>query len=410
MGKNKAIYQFGLPVGTKEFSRFIGLGRNGKEVSQLEEKFKSMFGAESAVATYKGRTAIYLILKSLESAPGDEVILPSFVCETVIKPILLAGLRPRLVDIDEKTFTLDPDSVARNAGPKTRAIIAVHTFGQPCDLKALGEIAADNGSCLIEDCAQAIGAEYKGEAVGSIGDASIFSYHLDKMMDAGFGGVALTKDRELGARMEKNRTLLAKCTAKDDVSVRKRFLESVLYSAPGIYGLVKRPGPDADDKPYPPSASHGGPDDFLKGMSPLSAAIGLTQLSKIPGMIDIRRRNALILEKGLKSLDHLELPGTIKDTKPAYLNYSVKVRSEDCKAARLKIIREMNSSGMQILNYIWPFALHQLPYYSTVCNLGDGNFSGTDSAVDSILNLPTHPLLRERDMQRIVSSIANISL
>jgi len=403
----KQIYRYGVPVGAAEIVASTGLSA-GNAAPDFEEGFRRMYGEEyHSHATYKGRTAIYLILKSLGLKEGDEVLIPSFVCETVIKAILRASLTPRLVDIDNKTFTIDPSSVRESITPKTRALIAVHTFGQPCDLKALGEITKDAGIYLIEDCAQALGAKYRDKPVGTFGDASMFSFHIDKVLSTGFGGMTLTKDLVIEAGIEKNLSLLAKCTFKDDLRVRKRFYEGVTHSTPGIYGLYKKVA-YSGDRPYVPSVAEDGvidEEDYIKKISSVSAAIGIPQIGRLQQILDARSRNANLLSKGLEGLSFLEKPGAVNDSAPSYLVYTVKVRGENPKEDRLKIIRALNESGIEALNYIWAFGLHEVPYYKKACSITDERFPGTQDAVKRIINIPVHPLIGEKDMQRIIEVI-----
>lgn len=407
------IYRFGLPVGIGELYNFMGLFTSGDVVPRFEAEFRLKLGAKYSHASYKGRTAIYLILRSLDLKEGDEVLVPSFVCETVIKAILRAGLKPKLLDIDPDTFTIDVNRLKDAVSPKTRALICVHTFGQPCDMDAIMEIARERGFYVIEDCAQALGARYKKQNVGTIGNVSMYSFHVDKLMSTGFGGMILTNDDWIEGRIQDNLKLLAKCTRSDDLRVRKRFLESIRYSMPNAYGLVHKINPGLGDKPYGPTVTDNGEavlEDYIKQMSPISAGIGLVQLTKLDQMNEKRKLNAELLANGISGLDFLEPPKIIKEVDHAYLNYTVKVKGENAERDRVKIIQSLNKSGIEALNYIWAFVIHQVPYYRKICGITDEKFPGTDEAVKRIINLPTNPLLKKRDMDHMINSLSSIDL
>lgn len=401
----KNMQRFGVVQGPEDVLSSFGMLRTKGAVKRFEAAFGKKLGSEMCHATYKGRTAVYLVLKSLGLKEGDEVLVPSFVCETVINPILRAGLKPRLLDIDPTTFTLDIDSLNESVSSRTRALIAVHTFGQPCDLKPVIELAQDHGISVVEDCAQAVGAQYAGKNVGLLGDAAVYSFHIDKTMSTGYGGMALTRDASINERMERMLPVLRRCTFKDDLRVRKRFYEGFMYR-------FRKIGRDPGDRPYGPSVSDGSElvsaEDYLKEMSPISAAIGLVQLRRLDSMIKRRRENAKLLESLLSGSSLVELPRKIKGTDPAYMTYTVKVASENAREERLRLIRELNAAGIEATNYVWAFAIHQVPYYRRLCDTGAGNYKGTEDAVLRLVNLPVHPLLGEEDMKHMAEVILSM--
>jgi dTDP-4-amino-4,6-dideoxygalactose transaminase len=162
------------------------------------------------------------------------------------------------------------------------------------------------------------------------------------------------------------------------------------------------------DAPYGPTLLN--VEKFNKEMSPVSARIGLIQFMKLNNMLEKRRRNASILEEGIKGIDFLEAPQILKNTNPSFLCYTVSVKTENLKEDRIKIINELNKKNIEANNYIWPYAIHQIPDYQKVCELGVNDFSGTDKVIRSIINIPVHPLLEEKDMERIVRTISAIDL
>ena len=151
------------------------LHNNNSKIKEFEEEFSSYIGCDHSIATYRGITALYALLKSYGLKRGDEVIMPAYTCETVARLLIDMGLKINFVDVDKETYNISIEDLQSKASRKTRAIIAIHMFGNPCEMKEIMEIAEDCDAVVIEDAAQSIGAEYRGKKIGSIGDAGFFS-------------------------------------------------------------------------------------------------------------------------------------------------------------------------------------------------------------------------------------------
>ena len=177
----------------------------GPQVRAFEEEFAAWLGlpAGSAVGVASGTDALLLALRACDLAPGDEVIVPSHTAVATVAAVELAGARPVFADIRPDTFTLDPDSVAAAIGPRTRAIVPVHLYGQAADLDALSTLAQRHGAWLIEDCAQAHGARSNDRIAGTVGDLACFSFYPTKNLGAaGDGGMVVTRNAELAERVQ----------------------------------------------------------------------------------------------------------------------------------------------------------------------------------------------------------------
>ena len=174
-----------------------GILVQGGRTRLFEEEFAEYIGVEHAVAMANGTIALDTALKALRLGPDDEVVTSAFSFIASSNCVLYQGAKPVFADIDPRTFNIDPSDVAEKITAKTRAIIAVHLFGQPAEMDALKEVAEDHEIALVEDAAQAHGAEYKGWKVGGVGDIGCFSFYATKNMTTGEGGMITTNSNEL---------------------------------------------------------------------------------------------------------------------------------------------------------------------------------------------------------------------
>ena len=167
-----------------------------RKVKTLEEMIEQRFGIKHALAVTSGTSALITALSALGIGPGDEVIVPGYTFIASISSIIIARAVPVLAEIDE-SLTLDPQDIERRITPRTKAIMAVHMLGNPCNLDALSAIASKNKLTLIEDAAQAFGGSYKGRPLGTLGKIGIYSFNIFKTINAGDGGMVVTDDDEL---------------------------------------------------------------------------------------------------------------------------------------------------------------------------------------------------------------------
>lgn len=194
-------------LGIKEFGYLAEaclsgwISSSGHYVGQFEKLFSSYCTSPYGVAVSNGTTALHLALAALEIGPGDEVIVPDLTFAATINTVLYTGATPVIVDIDSDSWCIDPQAVAAAVSSRTKAIIPVHLYGQPCDMAAIMVLAQEHGLYVIEDCAEAHGAEFDGQKVGSIGDIGCFSFFGNKIITTGEGGMCTTASPELDARM-----------------------------------------------------------------------------------------------------------------------------------------------------------------------------------------------------------------
>ena len=178
------------------------ISSQGAYINRFEEDFSSYCGMDYGVATSNGTVAIHLALKALGVGEGDEVILPDLTFAATINAVLHSGATPVIVDICEDDWCIDPDEIKKAISPRTKAVIPVHIYGQPCQMDEIQQICADHNLFMIEDAAEAHGAEFKGQKVGSFGDISTFSFFANKIITTGEGGMCLTNSQELNDKMK----------------------------------------------------------------------------------------------------------------------------------------------------------------------------------------------------------------
>jgi perosamine synthetase len=174
----------------------------GKYISLFEEKFSQYCGVPYGVACSNCTTALHMSLVALGIGPGDEVIIPDFTLIVSANTVILSGAKPVLVDVDSRTWCIDPSLIETKITPRTKAIMVVHMYGHPCDMEAIMEIAARHNLYVIEDCAQSVGAEVNGRKTGTFGDAACFSFYGNKILTSGEGGMVLCRDEKLAERLQ----------------------------------------------------------------------------------------------------------------------------------------------------------------------------------------------------------------
>lgn len=177
--------------------------KKGEAIRALEQEFAKYLGMNSAVSFNSGRSALMAILSALSLKIGDEVLVQAFTCNAVPNPVLWTGLKPVYVDCREDDFNMDEKDLERKITPRSRVVIVQHTFGLPADMEKIQGICQKHNLILVEDCAHALGATYKGKKVGTFGKAAFFSFSRDKVISCVYGGMAATSDPVLAERLRK---------------------------------------------------------------------------------------------------------------------------------------------------------------------------------------------------------------
>lgn len=331
-----------------------GFIAQGPKVAEFEEKFAEYVGVEHAVATSSGTTALHLALLALGIEKGNEVINTPFSFAATANSILFTGARPVFADIDPKTYNLDPLKIEEVINKKTKAIMPVHLYGQPADMNPIKQIAEDHNLWIIEDAAQAHGAQYHNQMVGTLGDIACFSFYPTKNMTTGEGGMITTDSSELA----------------DAARMLRSHGESERYTHM-VLGYNFR-------------------------MTDIAAAIGLVQLKRLDNFNKSRIENAEYLTTHINTIEGIEPPLVMDQVKHVFHQYTVRVKNG--KRENIKDFLADLGIGTGVH---YPKTIYQQKLYQ---DLGiKGNCPQSEKAAEEVLSLPVHPGLTVEDLGEIVN-------
>lgn len=333
----------------------------GPRVLQFEKDFSKYVGAKHAVAVSSGTAALHSALLAVGIQPGDEVVVPSFTFSATAEAVVLAGGRPSFADIDADTYAITPESIEAALTSKTKAILPVHMYGLCADMDPIMELARNRGLIVIEDAAQAHGAEYKGRRAGSIGDATCFSFYAGKNMTTGEGGMVTTNDDDLAEQMRMIRT-------------------------------------HGEERPYWVSRQ-----GHNYHMPEIAGALGIVQLKKLPGFLEERRKNAEYLTEKLSVLGKLVMPKEPAGRKHAWYLFSPRLRGANA-GKRNKLVEKLRSRNIGAAVY-YESPVHMLPYYRDLQSTRRSALPETERACRQVFSLPVHPQLRQTELQFITDSV-----
>lgn len=333
-----------------------GMVADGEHVRAFEEGFSDFCNTEYGIATSNGTTALHSGLKALDIGHGDQVVTTPFSFVASANAIRLTGAKPVFADVDSKTYNLDPESVADVVAQQDiDAILTVHLYGLPSELDALREIADENDLALIEDCAQAHGATYDGQPVGSIGDIGCFSFYPTKNMTTGEGGMIVT-DRQ-------------------DVAEAARSYGNHGRTPDGGYEHVRLGN------------------NFR--MTNIAAAIGQEQLKKLPDFLADRRANARRFDTEIHD-DIVSLPFVPDTCEHAYHQYTVRTDT------RGEFLDYLHEKGVGAKIY-YPKCIHQQPAYDA--ENYECSCPIAEQIANEVVSIPVHPQLSEEDISMIINTL-----
>ncbi len=331
----------------------------GPQERDFEQAFARYCEAPYAVGVNSGTDALYLALVALNVGPGDEVILPSFTFIATALCVSYTGAKPVFVDIEERTYNIDPDKFAAAITPRTKVIIPVHIYGQPADINQITELAKRHKIAVVEDACQAHGATYQGRKTGSLGDIACFSFYPTKSLGGcGDGGMIVTNNKE----------------------IYEKILMLRDYGRQGRY------------------------DHKIKGYnSRLDTVQAVVLAAKLPHLDQWNRmRNDVAVQYGqlLKNIDSIITPFLEKDRTHVFQTYAVRVPNRD------KVCGQMKNRGVDVLIH-YPIALHLQEAYADL-GYKRGDCPVSEAVADDILSLPIFPHMKKEQIDYVCAALREL--
>jgi len=335
------------------------ISSKGKYINQFEESFSKYCGAKHGIAASNGTTALHLALASMGIKAGDAVIIPTFTMIATVNSVTYTGAKPVLVDSELETWNMDPTKIEKKITPKTKAIMVMHTYGHPCDMDPICEIAEKHDLFVIEDAAEAHGAEYKGKRTGGIGDAGCFSFYANKIITTGEGGMVVTNDDKIAemARM-----------LRDQAFEPKRFIHRYV--------------------------------GFNYRMTNLQAAIGVAQMGIIDESVNTRRKNAMLYNSLLENVKGITLPPEASWAKNVYWMYTVLIE-DSFGRSRDDLMVYLKEKGIDTRSAFYP--VHSQPVYAE--QYAGEKYPVADDLGRKGINLPSGNTLTEDQIRQVVETI-----
>lgn len=375
----------------------------GPAVAEFEGRFAAYHDIEHAVAASFGRMAFYYILRALELPAGSEIIFPALTFWVVPEMARRAGLRPVFVDVDPTTFNLDASKIEAAITERTRAVVPTHLYGQPCDMAEVMRVAEKHNLVVIEDCAQAAGARYRGRLVGTFGAASFFSFQMLKGINTYGGGMALTDDPRLAARLREQAEAEPLQTSGDlikrfaagyvsRVGVSPRgftFWGFPLQAVASLFGhhdlsrFVWEKIRPLD--PFPRA--------YRRRYSNAQAILGLRGLAHLDEFNERSRRHAASYTRGLADCRSVRTPRVPSDVEHVYYQYCI-YTSDPALASRRAIRRgvDFETTHVDVCS-----ALPLFEEFAAAC-------PGAE-ATEEALQLPVYSRLRPSDVERVLEVV-----
>ncbi len=336
------------------------ISSRGAYIEKFETAFAKFCGVKHAVSCTNGTTALHLALVALNVGPGDEVIVPTLTFVATANAVRYCGARPVFVDAEPRTWNMDPALVEAKITPRTKGIIVVHLYGHPVDMDRIMEIARRHGLFVLEDAAEAHGAVYKGQVVGSIGDVGTFSFFGNKVLSTGEGGMVVTNDEQLAQTVQ----------------------------------VLKEQGMDQNRRYWYPVIG------YNYRMTNIAAAIGLAQVEKAQWHIQRRLEIAAWYREQLEPIPGLMMQVEEEWARHVYQFFTV-VLGQDIPVSREQIIAHLLEHGIEGRPVVYP--MHTLPPYADPAL--DGEFPVAGMIASRGINLPTWAGLTRADARRVCGAL-----
>ena len=338
-----------------------GMLAQGSRVEALEREFASYCGAAHGIALNSGTAALHAVLTALGIRPGHEVIVPAFTFYATASAVCMCGARPVFADVDEATFNISVGSVQELLSQRTRAVVGVHLFGQPFEVRSIHELCEERGITLVEDAAQAHGAAYHGKRAGGLCEAGCFSFYPTKNMTTGEGGMVTTGDAALARKVR--------------LIINHGQEEKYLHTSLG----------------------------YNFRMTDIAAAIGLVQLQKLDGFNRRRQENASYYDRAIRR-DGIVTPAVMPGMTHVYHQYVLKVTGE-LPITRDELAVYLREKGIGTAVH-YPIPLTRQPYFAECARPNPCPVA--ESLAGSVISLPVHPQVSDADRELVARVINGV--
>lgn len=408
----RAIARYGvrtIPGDEKEIAAAFRRGEaiDGPGIKEFEERFAGFHVLDHAVSTSFGRMAFYYLLRALELPPESEVIFPAVTFWVVPEMARRAGLRPVFVDVDPATFNLDPSCIEAAITERTRAIVPTHLYGQPCEMNRIMRVAEKHNLIVIEDCAQAAGARYRGRRVGTFGHAAFFSFQMLKGINTYGGGMAVTDDAALAAKVRPQAEAEPAQSAGELIRRFSLGLTSRAMVSPKGFawwgfplGAALSLFSDADLSKYfwekiRPLDKF--PRAYRRRFSNVQAVLGLRALNKLDKFNERSQSHADLYTRGLAKCPGVKTPSVIDGAEHVYYQYCIYVA--DPRFAKRHAIRrgvDFETTHVDVCS--------SLPLFDQFAS----HCPGAEKTAEA-LQLPVYSRLRTSDVERVLKVLQQVA-
>lgn len=339
-----------------------------KYTKEFEDQFAKICGVKHAIAVNSGTSALEIVLRALKVKAGDEVLVPTNTFTASAATVIFAGAKPKFTDINSETLCIDVENVQKNLTPKTKAVIAVHIGGLVCpEIEEIRELCQDEKLFLIEDAAHAHGSKINNKPAGALGDAGCFSFYPTKVMTTGEGGMITTDNDEIA---EKARIL------RDQG--KENFNSNIVVELGYNWRLPE-----------------------------INAAIGLTQLKRLPEIIEKRNLIAKYYDETLEKTDGIK---PLKTPSNILNNYYKYVAFLDESLDREKLKEKLRAEGVKCSGEVyWP-PLHLQPVYKRLLGTKEGDFPNAENSCKRMMCLPLYAQMTIEDAQYVIEKLRKVVL
>lgn len=347
----------------------------GPKVGEFEEAFAERVGAKHAVSFSSGTAALHGAAFAAGLSSGDEAITTPLTFAATANCVLYQGAVPIFADVNRDTLNIDPEHVERRITPKTKAILPVDYAGTPADLDAIRALAERNGLIVIEDACHALGAEYRGRAVGSISDMTVFSFHPVKHITTGEGGMVATNNSKFAETLRRFRNHGISSDARQRQTAGQWQYEMVLLG-------------------------------FNYRLPDLVCALGLQQLSRLDSNLTRRREIANRYSAAFREMRGIVPPAATDEMNPAWHLYPIRLRPEELSSDRAEVFRALRAENVGVNVHYIPVHLH--PYYRDRFAYKGGEFPIAEDAYSRLISLPMFHGMTDQDVEDVVSAVGKV--